>query len=872
MTYDWLSDPEVFSIGQTEPHCFFSRDAEYTILLNGIWDFKYQEEEWSTIEVPANLQAKGYGFPIYVNDRYEFPKNPPHPPKENESALYSKRFKLPASWQDRKTVISFGAVKTASYYWLNDTFLGYNQDSKTEVEFDITSHLKEAENEIRVQVFRWCDGSYLECQDMWRLSGIERDVVLSSLPLHHIRDYTLHTSFYPETGAGLSISIDMPSEARARISLFDNTEEVFQEVVGESLTKQNLPLRPWSHENPYLYLLQIDLLDGKEITQTISQKIGFRSIEIRDGLLLLNGKYLTIKGVNRHEHDETNLHVVDEESMLTDIRMIKSANINAVRNAHYPNHPLWYELCDKYGILVLDEANIESHGMGYEEESLAKDPRWKAAHLDRVKRMYHRSKNHTCIITWSLGNEGGYGLNFEGCYDWLKKMDPYRPIQYEQANRDQKSDIFCPMYPSPMSILEYAKSNPKKPLIMCEYAHAMGNSLGSFKDYWEIINSEAYLQGGFIWDLVDQGIRISEGHWKYGGGFGPAGTPSDQNFCLNGILLPDRTPHPAFYEVRKIYQDPEFTIDHDDQVIVITNKKMFEALVGVLEVRIWDCNQQWFFQRYDMRIEAGASDLIAFDLEKISSGESLFLNIKAFINNGELSGEEQFVLNRKTQQLPSPQKSLDFPYTIKPHLSKPRNDNDFGYDYMDKYKSASKVVTELHEEYINDGTLKVTLTAESETFLPRFGVIIKVPKNLEQVEYLGKGPHENYPDRSSSSFWGKYYTSPRKMKPSYISPQESGYRSQNEFLRITDVDGKGFEITSPSDFGFSYLPYAPEDLSQNERGSKNKVDLIERNYFYLCIDSKMMGVGGIDSWLSEPLSQYTLAPGIYSLTLYIASI
>lgn len=512
--YSWLENPEVFAIGQTASHCFLHRvkmtnsqsSNPYTLSLNGDWSFMWAKSrhelepdfielsvadpKWNIIQVPSNWQLKGYGIPIYVNDRYEFPKNPPHVPEENETGVYKKKFSIPKAWQDKDVFLTFEAVRAASYYWLNGEFLGYNQDSRTEVEFDITNHVKEEENEIVVQAFRWCDGSYLECQDFWRLSGIERDVHISARPKQRIRDFKIEATLQADSSLwNLSLAVDCTNVdlSKAFLIIEIQNPKLNQNVVkhredmSDSFSKielTDLDVEMWSHEIPVLYTLSIGLeIDGKKCDK-IFHRFGFRQVEFIDGLLCLNYKPLTIKGVNRHEHDEINGRVITEASMVEDIMLMKENNINAVRNSHYPNAQRWYELCDEYGLLMVDEANIESHGMGYEEESLAKDPVWHEAHLERVKRMYHRSKNHTCIITWSLANEAGYGVNFEAAYDWLKSMDQTRPIQYEQAKANEKTDIFCPMYPSPASIKEYAESNPAIPLIMCEYAHAMGNSFG----------------------------------------------------------------------------------------------------------------------------------------------------------------------------------------------------------------------------------------------------------------------------------------------------------------------------------------------------------------------------------------------------------
>jgi len=537
--YSWLEDPSVFSIGQRSPHSFMMPyptvdqaingsffDSPYCQLLDGLWDFTWaihrsklpagfhevdhDTSKWNKIPVPANWEIEGYGIPIYVNDRYEFHKDPPNVPEQNECGIYKRKFEISEAWQRRRIYLTIGAIKSAAYIWVNGQCLAYNQDSKTAVEIDITDHVVDGVNDLTIQAFRWSDGSYLECQDFWRLSGIEREVYLWSSAQYSVENYRVTADWDGDHGH-LSLDMNLSSSSSENVEIL---AQVWIDEKAHDLTKiensyqlENLSVRPWSDEDPQLYSLTIQVIaDGVE-QDALACKVGFRRIEIVDGLLLLNGSPLLIKGVNRHEHDEETAHIITEESMIEDILLMKENHINAVRNSHYPNHRRWYELCDSYGLLVVDEANIESHGMGYEEESLAKHEEWQAAHLDRIQRTYHRSKNHCSIITWSLGNEGGYGINFEFCYDWLIGQDQTRPIQYEQAAPDQKTDIYCPMYPTVEVISAYAASNPAKPLIMCEYAHAMGNSLGNFSDYWQAIRAHRSLQGE--WSTVSRSHTTS---------------------------------------------------------------------------------------------------------------------------------------------------------------------------------------------------------------------------------------------------------------------------------------------------------------------------------------------------------------------------
>jgi beta-galactosidase len=642
----WWENPEIFQVGQLYPRTHFIPfknkqqacenrwdQSPYYISLNGKWKFRYSDNptlrpkyfytkdydtsEWDSIQVPANWELQGYGVPIYVNDRYPFKKNPPFVPHDdNPVGSYSRQFTIPPEWNGRKVFIEFGAVRSASFYWLNGKFLGYNQGSKTPVQFDITDFVTEEENTICVEVYRYSDGSYLECQDFWRVSGIERDVFIWSTPMVRISDFSIKTLFnnnnnnnsndYSNADVHIEISIDsdeLIDDAICDIELIlideHNNEclshtEQLKLKNGETVDCEfKIPFTNptlWTAETPILYQAIFQLKIDGNIIETVGHKIGFREIKIEDGLLKINGQAITLKGVNRHEHDEVNGRIITEQSMIEDIRLMKQNNINAVRCSHYPNHRRWYELCDQYGLYVVDEANIEAHGMGAcfqaefdEEKHTSALPPYKAAHIDRVKRMIERSKNHPCIIIWSIGNEAGNGENMKAAYQWAKERDPSRPVQYEQAGEDWNTDIVCPMYPKIEDIIKYGLTCFDRPLIMCEYAHAMGNSVGNLKEYWDVINTFKNLQGGFIWDWVDQGIVAYENensesgkYWKFGGDFGGEQIPSDGNFCINGLVFPDRTPHPALYEVKYVYQPIEIeVIDINTGQFIIYNNYDF---------------------------------------------------------------------------------------------------------------------------------------------------------------------------------------------------------------------------------------------------------------------------------------------------------
>ncbi len=562
--------------------------------LNGKWKFNWVKKpadrpvdfyqnnfdvsNWDEIEVPSNWEIEGYGIPIYVK-RFPLVPTPPFVDHDfNPVGSYRRTFNIPNTWENHKVIVHFGSVRSAMYLWVNGKKVGYSQGSKLPAEFDITSYINKGENTIAVEVYRFSDGSYLEDQDYWRLSGIERDVYLYATPKLYIKDYFAKPELTEDYKNGLfSLEIDLKNESSNNFSdvfveaeILDGTTVISKMETTVLLAKKSAKKiklqskidapKKWTAETPNLYTLVITTKDKSgEILEAVSCKIGFRTVEIKGGQLLVNGVPVLIKGVNRHEHDPYTGHIISEESMIKDIELMKKANINAVRLSHYPTMERWYELCNKYGLYLVDEANLESHGMGYTEEfTLANKPDWKAAHLDRIMRMVERDKNHPSIIIWSLGNEAGDGSNFEACSEWIKQRDSSRPIHYERAELKPHTDIVCPMYPSIDSIVKYASKVQNRPLIMCEYSHSMGNSTGNLKEYWDAIEKYKHLQGGFIWDWVDQSLvkTTDEGeeYWVYGGEFGDENVRSDNNFCINGIVNADRTVHPAYWEVKKVYQ------------------------------------------------------------------------------------------------------------------------------------------------------------------------------------------------------------------------------------------------------------------------------------------------------------------------------
>ncbi len=570
--------------------------------LNGTWKFHWSEtvparpvdfyavdfdtSAWDDIEVPSCWQMKGYGYPIYVNmmhDNAHCPWGkmdvPNIPDDRNPVGSYWKKFTLPKSWSGRRVLIHFDGVESAFYLWCNGRKVGFSKDSRTPSEFDLTEFAEPGENLVAVQVFQYSDASYIEDQDKWRMSGIFRDVYLESAAPVRIRDLFIQATLDDRYEHGQLIveaevenTSEQPCDAALQVRLLDPQGAVVlsdrvrgngvapgQRALLKLTTGVQNPLQ-WSAESPSLYQLLVTHRNGaNEVIECIPLKVGFRRVEIRNQQLWVNGRSIYVKGVNRHEMDPDTGYSVSRASMIQDIRLMKQSNINTVRTAHYPNNPQWYELCDLYGLYVIDEANIESHGIGYNPETtLANKPEWKAAHLDRTIRMVERDKNHPSIILWSLGNEAGDGTNFEATSAWIKQRDASRPVHYEQARLKDHTDIYCPMYATPDHLEKYASGNPTKPLILCEYEHAMGNSVGEIQEYWDVIERYPVLQGGCIWDWVDQGLRKVDAQgrsfWAYGGDFGPKDVPSHGNFCCNGLVQPDRKPSPHLLEAKKVYQ------------------------------------------------------------------------------------------------------------------------------------------------------------------------------------------------------------------------------------------------------------------------------------------------------------------------------
>ncbi|MBW2316848.1 MAG: beta-galactosidase, partial [Deltaproteobacteria bacterium] len=603
--------------------------SPWRISLDGAWKFQlvarpedvpgefadpgFDDGAWGEIQVPGHWTTQGYDRPHYTNVQMPFPEQPPRVPDANPTGLYRLRFDVPASWAGRRTVLHFGGAESVLYVWVNGVAVGLSKGSRLPAEFDLSEHVSAGENTLAVAVVRWSDATFIEDQDHWFMAGLHRGVCLLSHGRTFLRDVAADASLddaYENGVLGVRVEVGcdgrMPPGWKARIQLLDpRGKAVWKRAVERDVAVPGNPYlhrgtwaefiepvaRPkkWTAETPHLYRLVVELLDAEgKVAEAVSQRVGFRRVEVRDRALRVNGVPILIRGVNRHEHDDVRGKAVTRESMLADIRLMKQFNFNAVRTAHYPNDPEWYALCDEHGLYVVDEADIESHGF---LASLCHDPRYTQAFLDRGMRMVMRDKNHPSIVLWSLGNESGHGANHGAMAGWIRQYDPSRPLHYEGAlqwnlyGTPPTTDVVCPMYPPIDEIVAFAKSDKSdRPLIMCEYSHAMGNSNGSLSDYWDAIEAHDALQGGFIWDWVDQGLAaVDESgreYWAYGGDFGDV--PNDVNFCINGMIWPDRTPHPAMWEA-KVLQQPVGVALRSAKAgrVRITNKRGFTDLSGL---------------------------------------------------------------------------------------------------------------------------------------------------------------------------------------------------------------------------------------------------------------------------------------------------
>jgi len=772
---DW-ENPEIIQINKEPPRSTLipyenektaikadRYSSKYLKMLNDSWKFNwcekpedrpqnfyttnYDDSNWDEIPVPSNWQMHGYDAPIYLNMPYPFEKNPPYIQKHfNPVGSYRYEFTVPKNWDGREIFIHFDGVESAFYLWINGEKVGYSQGSRTPAEFNITKFLRHGKNTLATEVYRWSDGSYLECQDFWRLSGIFRNVYLFSTPKTHIRDFEVKTDLdlnYNDAVLSVTAKIMNYGDSASKndkieISLLDENGKYVQEKV---LDNQNSVLiypgeestiylestikkpKKWSAEQPNLYTLLIKLKNDKtEITEILSSRIGFREVEMKNGQLNVNGQPILIKGVNRHDHHPRTGHYVPEESMIQDIFIMKQNNINTVRTSHYPNDPRWYELCDEYGMYLIDEANIESHGIGYDpDKTLANKPEWKEAHIDRVKRMVERDKNHPSVIIWSMGNEAGDGTNFEAASDWIHRRDPSRPVHYERAGLRSHVDLYTPMYSGIEWLEKYAQKYDDRPLILCEYAHAMGNSVGNLQDYWDVIEKYDVLQGGSIWDWVDQGLYKTNENgnefYAYGGDFGEE--RHDWNFCMNGLVKPERELTAKIQEVKKVYQNIGFAIwDIGQKQIKLHNKFFFTNLNKF--------NFNWEIKENGNVLQSGKINNIYLERQSYKTIEIPFtkfepkpkkeywLNIYASLKKDESWAKKDHIIAFEQLSLPFKSKEV-----------------------IEKKKSSTpiKLVEDEKEFYLSNNNFELVIDKRS-------GSITKYI--IDEVNYFEKGPEPNF--------------------------------------------------------------------------------------------------------------------------------
>ena len=661
--------------------------------LNGTWKFffaknndeapqkfyetGYDVSTWSDIKVPGSWELQKFDAPIYTDTRYPFPANPPYVPTSyNPVGSYVRTFDYHPGNRDGELFLTFEGVESAFYVYLNGVEVGYSEDSRLDARFRVTKLLRDGKNTLAVKVFRYSDGSYMEDQDYWKYSGIERNVYIEERAASRVEDYKLVAGLKDDFTNG-DFALELKPNAgckkgtKIKVEVLDGTKIVFEKLLSYRSAKDSLlsvsttinKVKPWNAETPNIYTLRVTTLTEQgKVAESFAHKFGFRNVRIHQGQLQVNGVAVEIKGVNRHEHDPLEGRSISRESMIQDIVLMKQLGINAVRTCHYPNYSEWYELCTEYGLYVVDEANIESHGMeNHPDSTLANYADWEGAFMSRMSRMVMRDRNHTSVITWSLGNESGYGKNFETIYHWTKNFDPTRPVQYEGGGITGVSDIYCPMYARPWALMQYVNSRQPRPLILCEYAHAMGNSVGNFDDYWNIIRAHEQLQGGFIWDWVDQGFKGKDEKgndiWLYGGDLGFVGIKNDTTFCQNGLMAADRTPHPHASQVKKTYAGIQFEpVQFSANEIKVKNYFDFTTLDKY--------KLEWKLEADGIVLDSGSIDfpfikphgssVISIDFKKplIAPATHYYLTLTARLKEAAVYADKDFVVSVGQWQLP----------------------------------------------------------------------------------------------------------------------------------------------------------------------------------------------------------------------------
>ena len=960
------------------------KSANY-LSMEGMWKFnfvkdhnkrpanffalKYDDSQWKDFPVPGLFELNGYGDATYKNIGYawatQFDPNPPYISElNNYTGSYRRTFELPKDWKGKDVYFHVGSATSNLTLWVNGKYVGYSEDSKVAAEFNISKYLKPGKNLIAMQVMRWCDGSYFEDQDFWRLTGIAREVYLYARPKLHAADIRLNAALennYQDGVLNYKVSLK-GGKTDVAITLCDKDGKQIAQATGAQGVIKVPKVNAWTAETPYLYKAYITLKNKQGATEVIPQKVGFRNVEIKNAQLLVNGQPVLVKGADRHEMDPDGGYVVSLERMIQDIKIMKQLNINAVRTSHYPCDPRWYDLCDEYGIYITAEANLESHGMGYEEKSLAKFPEYIVPHIERNEGNVKPLINHPSVIVWSLGNECGYGVNFEKAYDWVKACDKTRPAQYERGGYDSKTDIYCPMYIGYEESESYCKSNGTKPYIQCEYAHAMGNSEGGFKEYWDLIRKYPKYQGGYIWDFVDQGLRdkspiTGKEIFTYGGDYGRY-PGSDYNFNCNGIIAPNRRLNPHAYEIQYVLQNVWIKdFDAENGSFNVYNENFFKNIDdlsltatlfanGVKLTTVAIPDTKGIAPQATKLVKSEALKSAIEKAEAEHATEEITINFafasdgsQPLVDKGQVMARQQIVLNGyEFDKVDAPANTgskieveetnsyvkvsaermsvtigkkigmidyldvdgepmLKFRESMTPEFWRAPTDNDYGASLQKKMrvwknpqmnlksfdKSESKdsvvltanfempeVKAELMLRYRINAAGEVAVTEKMTTDkeakvadLFRYGMQLQMPASFSKLEYYGRGPEENYIDRHSSAFIGKYEANVKDEYYPYVRPQESGNHTDIRYFSIFNpTTGKGITFEGYAPMECSAIPYLVEDLDagieKEHAWGQHSGDLVEKGLVQLHIQQRQFGLGCIDSWGSSPMEKYRM--------------
>ena len=960
------------------------KSANY-LSMEGMWKFnfvkdhnkrpanffalKYDDSQWKDFPVPGLFELNGYGDATYKNIGYawatQFDPNPPYISElNNYTGSYRRTFELPKDWKGKDVYFHVGSATSNLTLWVNGKYVGYSEDSKVAAEFNISKYLKPGKNLIAMQVMRWCDGSYFEDQDFWRFTGIAREVYLYARPKLHAADIRLNAALennYQDGVLNYKVSLK-GGKTDVAFTLCDKDGKQIAQATGAQGVIKVPKVNAWTAETPYLYKAYITLKNKQGAAEVIPQKVGFRNVEIKNAQLLVNGQPVLVKGADRHEMDPDGGYVVSLERMIQDIKIMKQLNINAVRTSHYPCDPRWYDLCDEYGIYITAEANLESHGMGYEEKSLAKFPEYIVPHIERNEGNVKPLINHPSVIVWSLGNECGYGVNFEKAYDWVKACDKTRPAQYERGGYDSKTDIYCPMYIGYEESESYCKSNGTKPYIQCEYAHAMGNSEGGFKEYWDLIRKYPKYQGGYIWDFVDQGLRdkspvTGKEIFTYGGDYGRY-PGSDYNFNCNGIIAPNRRLNPHAYEIQYVLQNVWIKdFDAENGSFNVYNENFFKNIDdlsltatlfanGVKLTTIAIPDTKGIAPQATKLVKSEALKSAIEKAEAEHATEEITINFafasdgsQPLVDKGQVMARQQIVLNgyefdkvdapantgskieveetnsyvkvsaermsvtigKKTGMIDyldvDGEPMLKFRESMTPEFWRAPTDNDYGASLQKKMrvwknpqmnlksfdKSESKdsvvltanfempeVKAELMLRYRINAAGEVAVTEKMTTDkeakvadLFRYGMQLQMPASFSKLEYYGRGPEENYIDRHSSSFIGKYEANVKDEYYPYVRPQESGNHTDIRYFSIFNpTTGKGITFEGYAPMECSAIPYLVEDLDagieKEHAWGQHSGDLVEKGLVQLHIQQRQFGLGCIDSWGASPMEKYRM--------------